>query len=150
MSFYNEIRIVNCEFTSIPASSFSNFGAVNYFSFEGGNMDSIDADALLGLNVIKDSTLPTPKGTFAMIDVDLVPGGLPTGWCTSSSRGAGAGAGAGQAGQASSQTGRQADRQTVRQTDASRKKDRYYACAFKEKTKRASQSRIQPSKQACW
>ncbi|KAL8587274.1 hypothetical protein ACOMHN_045521 [Nucella lapillus] len=79
MSYFNEIRIINCEFTAMPASSFANFGAVNYFSFQGGNMDSIDPDVLLGLNVIKDSALPDPRGFFGLIDVDLVPGGLPTG-----------------------------------------------------------------------
>ncbi|XP_076451306.1 uncharacterized protein LOC143287247 [Babylonia areolata] len=80
MGFYNEIRIINCEFTAIAASAFANFGSVNHFSFEGGNMDGIDSDALLGLNVIKDLSLPSPKGSFALIDVDLVPGGLPAGF----------------------------------------------------------------------
>lgn len=80
MAYFQEIRIINCEFTAVAANAFQNFGAVNHFSFEGGNMDSIDADALVGLNVERDTTLPTPKGTFAMIDVDLVPGGLPTGF----------------------------------------------------------------------
>ena len=111
MGFYNEIRIINCEFTAIPASSFVNFGSVNYFSFEGGNMDSIDADAMLGLNVIKDSTLPTPKGTFALIDVDLVPGGLPTGWWTTRQADRQADT------QTDTLTGRQTDRRTHRQTD---------------------------------
>ncbi|KAK7490991.1 hypothetical protein BaRGS_00017863 [Batillaria attramentaria] len=77
LGYYNNIRIINCEFTAMPASSFANFGTVNYFSLEGGNMDNVDKDALLGLNVQKDSALPTPLGEFAMIDVDLVPGGLP-------------------------------------------------------------------------
>nr|KAG5702483.1 hypothetical protein BaRGS_015115 [Batillaria attramentaria] len=80
LGYYNNIRIINCEFTAMPASSFANFGTVNYFSLEGGNMDNVDKDALLGLNVQKDSALPTPLGEFAMIDVDLVPGGLPAGF----------------------------------------------------------------------
>ena len=79
MSFYDEIRIINCELTTIPASAFANFGSVNHFSFTGGNLDNIHQDALLGLNVFRDNSLPTPRGSFQMIDVDLVPGGLPTG-----------------------------------------------------------------------
>ncbi|XP_076472243.1 uncharacterized protein LOC143301740 [Babylonia areolata] len=79
MAFYNEIRIINCDFTSISASAFAAFGVVNHFSLEGGTVNSIDANAFLGLNVIKDTSLPTPKGSFAMIDVDVVSAGLPSG-----------------------------------------------------------------------
>lgn len=80
MEFYDEIRIINCGFTSIPASAFSRLGSVNHFSLEGGTVDSIDADALLGLNVIRDASLPVPRGSFAMIDVTVVPAGLPQGF----------------------------------------------------------------------
>ncbi|KAL8620322.1 hypothetical protein ACOMHN_059922 [Nucella lapillus] len=79
MAFYNEIRIVNCDFTTVAASAFTNLGSVNYFSLEGGAVNSMDAGAFLGLNVIKDTSLPTPKGAFEMIDVNVVSAGLPSG-----------------------------------------------------------------------
>ncbi|XP_046362099.1 leucine-rich repeat-containing protein 4C-like [Haliotis rufescens] len=79
MGFYQDVRIINCQFNSVPPGAFTNLGTVNLLSLEGGTIDNLDVNAFLGVNIKKDTTIPNPRGEFALSNTKLAQGGLSRG-----------------------------------------------------------------------
>ncbi|XP_046551498.1 protein slit-like [Haliotis rubra] len=79
MDFYQDVRILNCQFNSVPSGAFTNLGTVNLLSIKGGSIDNLDINAFLGVNIKKDTTIPTPRGEFALSNTKLAQGGLSRG-----------------------------------------------------------------------
>lgn len=80
MSHLQELTISNCIIDSgLPSSAFSAIGNLNYFEIYGGSLATVAYDALTGLDIQKDMTLPDPRGEFVLNGVTLPATTLPLG-----------------------------------------------------------------------
>lgn len=78
-SYVEEVEILNCDILSIPVEAFSYFGDVNLFHIQGGSISNMVADSFKNLNVNRMTTVPNPKGEFAIINSELTSGALAFG-----------------------------------------------------------------------
>ncbi|RUS83171.1 hypothetical protein EGW08_009071, partial [Elysia chlorotica] len=79
MDFYKNVHIQNCEIEHLIAGTFINLGQLNYLGFQGGYLNIINRRSMHGLDIRPDRTAVNPLGELRLDDVDLIPGGIPTG-----------------------------------------------------------------------
>jgi hypothetical protein len=77
--YMDEVKIIDCDILSLPADVFAFFGEVNLFHIVGGSITNMVPDAFKGLDVKKMTQYDNPLGEFAIINSQLVSGGLAFG-----------------------------------------------------------------------
>lgn len=81
---YRNFQVTNCIIPELPTNAFTNLGTLNYLGISGGAIWApINADALGGVVVRKDTSAVTPKGELALVDVDFPSNTFPTGFIAS-------------------------------------------------------------------
>ena len=77
------MQIKDCNTHNIPTSVFADFGDLDYFAFENGYIDSVDPNAMVGLNVEKLTSdthqIPRNLGKFEILFSKFVSQSLPPG-----------------------------------------------------------------------
>ncbi|XP_041377287.1 uncharacterized protein LOC121389703 [Gigantopelta aegis] len=68
-SWVAELRISNCEISSLAANAFQNLNSLNLLLISGGSISNLSLDTLYVVNIQKDYTAPSPRGEFALLNV---------------------------------------------------------------------------------
>lgn len=81
MSHVQEVKISNCLLAGgLPNNVFSDFVELDSLIIDGGSITGLNYGALSGLNISTNLNIPSPKGLFAMTNLEIDTTTFPAGF----------------------------------------------------------------------